>query len=390
MKIIYLTLVDITQPTGPGTNELECIEALEKCRKEDVEIYFLFPNFPANISVPRNKLINYAIEEKKYILGTHWIWQWQYLSRFRKIIESIGLDNKSLVMIRPEPSGKLNLLTVWLYINKVKFGYRHVQDQIQSVSFKNFIRFIANKTFKWSLNVANYVDTTQRKCYEHIKTVRKSDVFIVGNAVNLNRFRCLNKVEARQQTNLPIHKYLVGYIGGVPLDRGAGQLINAAHEIIKQIPEVHFLIVGDSKFKNESHVQKMNMAISKKGLEPYFTVTGYLDYSEILPYFNSLDIGLALVSSDEVLKKGNSSQKIYQYLATGVPVIVPKNTHNDLVSKGVAYQIVPEQSQELVDTISLIRQNQLDRVSIRNVAEDYSVEKRAQTQLKQWEKVIES
>ena len=383
INILYVTLVDVTKPTGPGTNELESILALDSCHDDHIQVYFLLPYVSRQSHGNPKSTIYFNVKETVVKGFSLVVWQLQYLMDFIRIVRQFERKNL-FVIIRPEPMGRLNLIPLWLQMKGVAFGFRHVQDQLELSSFRNLKRWYINKLLKWSFKKAQYLDTTQVECRDALRHSGFDDVQIIGNAVNLNRFQLCDKVESKIEVGISPNKFVVGYIGGVPLERGAKQMIASARELIKSIPDIHFLVVGDSKFKNGSQLSNMKDLAVQEGVTEYFTFTGTVPYSKVLSYFNSLDVGIALVSSEEVLRKGNSSQKIYQYLSCGVPVIVPKYTHDDLVQQKVALQIVPEQQHDMYEAILYFYNNRIERNYIRKVAENYSVEKRAQTQIMLW------
>ncbi len=337
MRILYITLVDISQPTGPGTNELESVEALASYASEDVQISFLLPKSTSKYMGSVKNILYFNVEEKIFPFISIIVWQIQYLRSFKKFFKQIYSNRKELiVVIRPDMGGKLGFIPLWLNLKGVKYAFRHYQDQAIKTSFYQIKKWYKYQVLKWGLSKASCIDASQKAGKDQLNAMGYQNVQVIGNAVNLNRFKLMDIKDAREIVGLSKNSFIIGYIGGLPLERGAGLMIKSAKSIISKIPNVHFLIIGDSKYKSDSHMDRMKIELNSLNLMKYFTFTGIISYDKVLPYFNSLNVGVALVSTAEVKRKGNSSQKIYQYLACGTPVIIPNNTHQDLVDSDVA------------------------------------------------------
>ncbi|MEQ8476371.1 glycosyltransferase [Fulvivirga sp.] len=389
MNIVYVTLVDISKPTGPGTNELESILALNQSAQENVKLFFLLASKTNRSEISSSNFYSFNVNEKVYKGMSLLIWQIQYLRSFISIYHNLGKNRKDvLVILRPDSTGRLSLIPIWLYFRGVKFGFRHFQGQIKkSKNVKNWYR---NTVLKWGLNGAKCIDCSQKEGADQLILLGYQNVHVVGNAVNLKRFHLMDRPSTKAKYGFKKDSFIIGYIGGVPLNRGADLLIKSAPQIINKIPDVHFVIVGDSKYRDSTHLYKMQKLAKKMNVERYFTFTGTIPFDEVLPYFNCLNIGVALVSSQEVKEKGNSSQKIYQYLATGSSIIIPKNTHEDLVEEGVAVQIIPESIREFIEAVVILYHENIDREIVREVALKYSVEDRAKKQLSIWKNALKN
>ncbi len=389
MKLLYTTLVDISQPTGPGTNELQSIIALERYKNSSDEMAIIVAN-PKSKKINLNSTIfSFSITNKVYKGFSLLLWQIQYLKQFIRFYYefSVGTE-KVFVIIRPDKAGKLFLIPIWLILKNIVYGLRHIQDQYDFSNKKSLKKTYKNYLLKIGLRRANYVDSALPERINRLSSISNRNIKIVKNAVNLERFMVLNKEACKRDIGIPSDRFVVGYIGGVPLDRGASELLNTVLTLRQQIPNIHILIVGDSKNQKLQHLAVMKEMVMKMGLQQYVTLTGIVPFEEIIPYFNALDIGVALVPNEEVLEKGNSSQKIYQYIACGVPVIVPFNTHKDLVSSSAAFETEPENFDRFVETILTIKNMAPDVEAVRKVALNYSVRQKAINQLNDWREAM--
>ncbi len=56
-------------------------------------------------------------------------------------------------------------------------------------------------------------------------------------------------------------------------------------------------------------------------MEENYVFTNWVDYEKVPYYINAIDIGLATLTKKKIALSGSASQKVRQYLASGVPVI---------------------------------------------------------------------
>ena len=389
MKIAYLILDDITKPTGPGTNELESIIALDKLlKKEKVDITYYIPVVPKNLSLHgETKEIKKPL--KKYLILNLFMWQVGYYFFFKN--RMFKESKPDLVVIRPDSKGLTFLFIAWLALTSKKFVLRHVQKQY-IFQPKSVTAYAKRLLLRIGLYRALAIDTTQEQFEEILKSEFADEkIYLVKNAVNVDVF----KLEETKQEKTPsdyASQFMVGYIGGVPKLRGAVMLINTLKALRKKIPHYRVLIVGDSKYKNESHVDDLKKLAKEKGVLDYVTFTGFVPYNEVPSFMQEIDCGVALWPSEDAKRFGNSSQKIYQYIATGSPVIIPNDCHTDLEELEIGYGIDSDDQKAFIRTVESVYNKFLNgdvrAGGVAELANRYSTDQRAQLQYSIWKKAF--
>jgi glycosyltransferase involved in cell wall biosynthesis len=201
---------------------------------------------------------------------------------------------------------------------------------------------------KWCQKIyfgnASVVITVTPKIAERIHEVYgipKEKLVPIENGVNLERFRPMDKFEARRQLGLPETGYIyIGWVGYFFPWSGVETLLEAAKKILAEFPNARFIIVGHgvwgthlSDFAQslglKVHLMKpLNNAPSHSPSIPLpdpatwqVCFTGEVA-NELVPVFiNSWDIATAPYPGGRNEKSGGSSMKIREYFGCGVPVV---------------------------------------------------------------------
>ncbi|MBX3745344.1 MAG: glycosyltransferase family 4 protein [Verrucomicrobiae bacterium] len=114
----------------------------------------------------------------------------------------------------------------------------------------------------------------------------------------------------RARLGLDPDHFVVGKIARLFALKGHDDLIAAAPDLIREIPRLRFLLVGDG-----SHRARLQTAIDRLGLAPYFIFTGLVPPSQIPALLGVMDI-LVHLSLREGLARA-----LPQALAAGRPVV---------------------------------------------------------------------
>lgn len=118
-----------------------------------------------------------------------------------------------------------------------------------------------------------------------------------------------------------INRYDIAFLGCLAKLQGLELIVNALGTIIRQIPSVRLLILGDGPYRVELEGQVRTL-----GLEKHVVFFGYInDHKEVERILTYCAIGLApYVPSDETLAKNTDPGKPKTYAACGLPVIITR------------------------------------------------------------------
>ncbi len=149
------------------------------------------------------------------------------------------------------------------------------------------------------------------------KGVPEKKVLVLDGAVDISRFELINenKNQIRKKLNLPIDKKIILYAGSLSKERGIDTIIKAAHELKGN--GYIFVIIGG----NIKQIKYWKIIMKKKDLSANLFFLGYKQNRIIPLYLKSADILLAPYSINCLTVKWMSPIKIFEYMASGVPII---------------------------------------------------------------------
>jgi glycosyltransferase involved in cell wall biosynthesis len=124
-------------------------------------------------------------------------------------------------------------------------------------------------------------------------------------------------LDMKQDLGFREEDFIVGFSGSVSLTNGTQQVIDALKNLD---PDVKFLIVGGSG--RESDLSSAKRYVKNKNLENRVVFTGRVPSETLLRYTAVMDVGTALFQPLSENEKARIPNKIFDYMAMGVPMIV--------------------------------------------------------------------
>ena len=142
---------------------------------------------------------------------------------------------------------------------------RKALNQIRGKINNKIYRF-ASQFGKSIIAVSNYVKESLIK-----NGFDKSKITVLYNGISISDNKSQNgkRLRLREQICTGKNSFLVGSVGRLHKDKGYQCLIEAAPEIIKQIPEVKFVLIGDGDERGA-----LEAMVRKLRLSEYFTFIG--------------------------------------------------------------------------------------------------------------------
>lgn len=204
---------------------------------------------------------------------------------------------------------------------------------------------------KWCQKVyfsnADAIITVTPKIAERIHEVYgvpKERLYPIENGVNLERFKPMDKAQARRQLGLPEGYFYIGWVGYFFPWSGVETLLQAAKRVLSEEPSARFIIVGHGLWGTHltDLARKLGLRVRQGGWEtkkaisqvsefPSFLISDPTDWdvwftgevpNELVPLFiNAWDIATAPYPGGRNEKSGGSSMKIREYFGCGVPVV---------------------------------------------------------------------
>jgi len=191
---------------------------------------------------------------------------------------------------------------------------------------------------------ADIVTTVSYALKEKILSIRKKNVFVIPNGVNLKLFKPMGRVSSRKKLRLPLKSKIIGYTGSLQKSLGVDILIKVFERIKKENPESKLLLVGRLS-KNKSN----RPDIKKEGIITFDA----LRQEDVAFAINAADIVVAPSVSNEFTKYC-FPYKCVEYMACNTPIVATSLSDVKLMLKDYKDSLCnPDDENELYKKIKI-------------------------------------
>ena len=205
------------------------------------------------------------------------------------------------------------------------------------ISGRNPIMKILYAQAKYNCVQADALIYSWSGCYEYLKQkkwdmgnggpVNLDKVFYINNGVDLNDFNQWKSTYILEDADLNSNRRKVIYLGSIRLANNVMQFVKAAEVLLSNKENVIFLIYGDGDDREKiieycrSH-NLTNVVIKDKWVDPK-----YVPYILSQSYINILNY------TENFGKHGISSSKMFQYMASGKPIVCNIDIYDNPIEK---------------------------------------------------------
>lgn len=169
------------------------------------------------------------------------------------------------------------------------------------------------KEMKWDTKNGGIIDL--KKCY------------YINNGVDFDDWNF--NIENHKFELLDTEKrvFRVGYAGSIRPMNSVDFLIDTA-EYLKNYSKIIFYIAGSG-----SLLEQLKQTAKEKGLKNVI-FTGYLDKRKVPSFLSQMDLNILVYSNDHYnWSRGNSSNKLFEYMASGKPIISTVKMGYSIINK---------------------------------------------------------
>jgi len=246
--LLYASTIDVSVPNGPGVNEREFVCALQRRFGEKVRFLLPVPADPS-IVLGLGRLRTFPKFSSRMM---HWALQlaicWQLFCEIRR-------RKPALIIFR---CGQLPVgLAVFAKLSRVPIvlktqGDPTMQYLCDKPGLKGWLSRRLRPINLWAVQVlvdrAVSVDCCTRQLVarnrDYLRRVADGKIVLIENATNVQRFQPASATEARRRVGLASFSPVIGYVGGVPWERGGRQIILAVARLRDRYPGIAGAIVG--------------------------------------------------------------------------------------------------------------------------------------------------
>jgi glycosyltransferase involved in cell wall biosynthesis len=214
----------------------------------------------------------------------------------------------------------------------------------------------------------------------HLKEgIPEEKIIILDDAVDINKFNLVidNKKKIREVLKLPLDKIILMYTGNLKEGRGLETIIKAAKYLKKD--DYAFLIIGGSN----NEIKRWKYLINNKGINADITFLGFKKNNLIPIYLKSADILLAPYSLKCPTVKWMSPIKLFEYMASKVPIIASEVTRiKEVCENGECLLFKVDNSKDLAEKIRILLLDQIMQEKLTqnafNKATEFTYKKRCE------------
>lgn len=148
---------------------------------------------------------------------------------------------------------------------------------------------------------------------------------------------------------IPKDKFIVGYTGTIGVSNCLDTLIESA-EILKNIPEIHFVLLGRGKEK-----KNLESLATKKGLKN-ITFIDPIPKPQIQSMLENFDVCYLGLTNDPLFIFGVSPNKLFDYLYASKPIIYAINSgdYHPVTEANAGLEIEPQNPINLANSIKTL------------------------------------
>lgn len=336
------TILHVIDTTGPGGAETVFIDLADKLRDQNYR----------SIALIRGK--GWVYEElKRRNIETHII---ECKGSF-----NIGFLRKLVALVRSE---KVDIIQSHLLGSNIYCAMAGMLSRKPvfatfhgAVDVAKQERFLKLKCLILNLGVTKFI-AVSKGLKDEIKAsglLSEAKTTVIYNGIDTTLYYKRDSSPIRQTLGLEKSDVLVGSLGNVRPAKAYDVLIKAAAIAIKEKPELHFIIAGDTK--KEPLMSELNELITKENVANNVHFIGFQDNSA--DFLGQMDIFL-LTSSSE----GFSISTI-EAMATGLPIIATKCGGPEEIINNETEGTLIEANNPIKLSQALIKQN-TEEVEIKN------------------------
>lgn len=197
------------------------------------------------------------------------------------------------------------------------------------------LRSLSGRALRAADGVVAVTEGIQRQLVAEFGVAERS-VHVVGNGVNTDIFRPQPPAEARARLGLATRGPIVGFVGNLHAWQGTESLIEAAPAILAAVPAAEVHVVGDGVTR-----ASLERSAAALGVAERVRFRGQVPYDDVPAFVAACDVLVAPLVPKPTGDSGYSPLKLYEYLASGRPVVASRLAGLEVVERERLGRLVP-------------------------------------------------
>ncbi|NQX88196.1 MAG: glycosyltransferase [Halioglobus sp.] len=207
---------------------------------------------------------------------------------------------------------------------------------------------------------------------------------VIGNGIDTQLFRPLNKAEVRQQLDLKANARVLVTVGGLVERKGFHRVIDCLPDLLQKFPDLVYLVVGGASSEGNYEMQIREL-VKQLGVEHNVRFLGAMTPDQLSLPLSAADV-FVLASSNE-----GWANVILEAMACGTPVVATDVGGNSEVicSEDLGMIVEFGDRAQLLETITLALDKRWSAASLIRYAENNQWSKRVDTILGEYDQLLE-
>ncbi len=377
--LVYSNFEDLSNLTGRSINEREFVGAL--LRTPDLQALYIGPHMNQKLEgLPTEKIMSKPLAPRS--LFSQMAFQlWLFWILIKTCMRERG---KVIIISRPNyfsiaaPLVSL-LMRVCLITKDAGLGVVDLQTRTDTPFV---FRKLLIKLLEFNMRRSNglWVVTSQIGEYweKHIPTENKR-IFLLPNGANTRLFNLDNSQPLPREILqcIPKARYY-GCYAGFFQDTGGERIISAIKLLKDNGDDYALLFAGYGNGEDQ-----LKSFTRDQGLEDRVIFLGLLPYQYMPSLYHFCDVLFAVYPRNFVEVIGSSSQKVFQYLACGRPVVASRTSGHEALSRKYFGELVdPQDIEELAAAIKKVCESaEYNTIEIAQARHDYIAQKHSYERL---------
>lgn len=170
----------------------------------------------------------------------------------------------------------------------------------------------------------------------------QSPIRVIPTGIDVNHYQHAPKVDLRPKLGFKPDTPILLSVSRLAQEKNLGTMLSAMPQIIKRVPSVQLVIVGDGPVR-----EALKNQVKRMHLNQHVTFVGQIDNDKVYQYYQMANVFVSTSNSE------SQGLTYIEALATGLKVVVVRGAYTeDLLNQktlGMTFRGIPEYVQDVVE-----------------------------------------
>jgi len=207
--------------------------------------------------------------------------------------------------------------------------------------------WLMQKFSNYGYNNADRTFSVLPNAYAYMKKfgLKEEKFKYIPNGIALDEMKNIQILNAETKKEIPQGKFIVGYTGTIGIANAVEKLVAVA-ERLTEYNEIHFVIVGDGKYRENLKTKSRELGLNN------ITFIDPISKDEVQSMLSEFDVCYIGWHNKKVYEYGISANKLFDYMYSAKPILHAFSGKGDLVTMAkCGLTVEAEDEQAIADGI---------------------------------------